>query len=78
MKAIETTGVIEKSGLLKLDKRVNYPKKQKVKVIILYNEDDDINEKLWLTSISDNPAFAFLNDKAEDIYSIDDGKPIRK
>lgn len=78
MKAIETTGRIEQSGILKLDKPLHFPKKQKVRVIILYSEDDEMDEKHWLASISSNPAFAFLNDAAEDIYSINDGNPIRK
>lgn len=78
MKAIETTGRIEKPGFVKLDSPVDLKNKQKVRVIILYNEDEDITEKIWLASISTNPAFAFLNDKEEDIYTIHDGKPIKK
>jgi len=78
MKAIEITGEIEKAGLLKLDFPIDLRRKQKVKVIILYNEEDNINERLWLTAISNNPVFEFLKDKAEDIYSILDGKPIKK
>lgn len=78
MKAIETTGKIEKSGILKLDKPIVLHKKQKVRVIILYNEDDEIDEKLWLTAISKNPSFTFLKDKSEDIYSTSDSKPIKK
>ncbi len=78
MKAIETTGRIEKSGLVKLDTPIDLKNKQKVRVIILYNEDEDINEKAWLSSISSNPAFAFLKEPEEDIYTIADGKPIKK
>lgn len=78
MKAIETTGRIEKSGLLKLDSPIDLKNKQKVRVILLYNEDEDIEENTWLASISSNPAFAFLNEKEEDIYTIHDGKPIKK
>lgn len=78
MKAIETTGRIEKSGMVKLDTPVDLHNKQKVRVIILYNEEEDINENLWLSSISSNPAFDFLKDKKEDMYSITDGKPIKK
>ena len=78
MKAIETTGKIEKSGLIRLDRQIDFPKKQKVRLIILYNEDDESDEKLWLTAISHNPAFEFLDDEAEDIYSNHDGKPIKK
>lgn len=78
MKAIETTGRIEKSGMVKLDSPIDLRNKQKVRVIILYNEEEDITEKLWLSSMSANPAFEFLKDEKEDIYSIVDGKPIKK
>jgi hypothetical protein len=79
MKAIETTGRIEKSGHLKLDKPLDViAKNQKVKVIILYDETDDIGEMEWLSAIANNPAFEFLKDEGENIYSIRDGKPIKK
>ena len=34
------------------------------------------SENFWMNSISTNPAFAFLNDSSEDIYSLNDGEPI--
>jgi hypothetical protein len=77
MKALETTGRIEKSGVLKLDKPLAISSRQKVKVIILYAEDEEIDENDWIGSINNNPSFAFLNDKKEDIYSIADGKPFK-
>ena len=40
------------------------------------NDIDDDDEALWLKSISKNPAFEFLMDKDEDIYSIHDGEPL--
>lgn len=33
-------------------------------------------EKLWMDSISKNPAFDFLKDCEEDIYSQKDGEPL--
>jgi hypothetical protein len=70
MKAIETTGRVEKSGYLKLDKPIEAIKKnQKVKVIILFDESDNITDKEWLSSLSNNPSFDFLKDESEDIYS---------
>lgn len=78
MKAIETTGRLEKSGILKLDKPIaisKISKNQKVKVIILYGEEDEIEEKDWLSSLSNNTSFSFLKNKREDIYSLSDGKP---
>jgi hypothetical protein len=78
MKALETTGRIEKSGVLKLDKPLSIAGRQKVKVIILYAEDEEIGESDWLASLSGNPSFAFLKNKKEDIYSLADGKPFNK
>jgi len=76
MKAIETTGTIDKKGGLLLDIPLRI-KEKKVKIIILMPEENELEEeKLWLTSISNNPAFDFLKDKEEDIYSIADGKPL--
>jgi len=37
--------------------------------------DDEISEEEWLYAIAHNPAFDFLKDPAEDIYSVQDGKP---
>ena len=33
-------------------------------------------ERLWLTSVSRNPAFAFLSEPEEDIYGPHDGTPL--
>lgn len=74
MKAIETTGMIDRKGLLRLDSPLR-TRQRKVKVIILLpeeNESDD--EMLWLRSLANNPAFDFLKDEKEDIYSLTDGK----
>ena len=79
MKAIETSGRIEKSGHLKLDKPIEVlAKNQKVKVIILYDETDAISEKEWLSAISGNSSFDFLKEESENIYTIHDGKAIKK
>ena len=37
-------------------------------------EADEWNETEWLKASLYNPAFDFLNDPEEDIYSINDGK----
>ena len=38
--------------------------------------EDELNEKNWLNTVSNNPSFAFLHDPEEDIYTLDDGKPV--
>lgn len=73
MKAIETTGRINKAGNLTLDIPLK-DKNQKVKVIVLLSDETNSEEeKTWLQSISKNPAFDFLKDPAEDIYSLESG-----
>lgn len=76
MRAIEINSKTDKSGLLKLDYRLGKPEKN-VRILILledepYQQDD---EKLWMDSVSKNPAFNFLNEPEEDVYTIKDGEP---
>ncbi|NHE59596.1 MULTISPECIES: hypothetical protein [Cyclobacterium] len=74
MKAIETTGQINQEGAILLDQPL-VVRGKKVKIIILMEEDEK-EEKEWLSTMSTNPAFDFLKDEQEDIYSITDGKPL--
>ena len=79
MKAIEINTRTDKSGNLRLDYPLNN-KDSVVRVIILLEENSEEleEEKRWLYSIQNNPAFDFLNDPEEDIYSLTDGEPIKK
>jgi len=74
MQAIETTAQVDQSGNLHLLTPLRL-RNQKVRVIILLPESDDIDDKTWLYAIQ-NPAFDFLNEPEEDIYSNQDGNPI--
>jgi hypothetical protein len=74
MKAIETTGKVDKEGVLHLDAPLEL-KELNVKVIVLIPEEAEIKEREWLKAVSTNPAFGFLRDEKEDIYSPKDGKP---
>lgn len=76
MKAIEIHSETDQDGVLKIHYNIN-KSNSKVRVLILYddkNESDD--ENLWLQSISHNPSFDFLNDPAEDLYSLKDGESL--
>jgi len=76
MKAIEINSKTDKYGNLKIEYPLN-KKNSNVRVLILLDDDylNPDDEKLWLQSISKNPAFDFLNDPDEDIYSIKNGEP---
>ncbi|MFW6272928.1 MAG: hypothetical protein ACOC2U_04020 [bacterium] len=75
MRAIEINSKTDKKGHLKIDYQLD-KSDSNVRVLILVDDNpDNDEEKIWLDSISSNPAFDFLKDKSEDIYSINDGEP---
>lgn len=78
MTAIEMTGTVDEHNQLKLDGSLPFSGPKRVRVIVLSRLDDEIDEIdeiSWLQAASQNPAFAFLADPAEDIYSMTDGEP---
>jgi hypothetical protein len=76
MKAIEINSKTDKTGHLRINYKLDKSERN-VRVLILINDDiSELDEEnLWLNSISTNPAFDFLSDSSEDIYSIKDGEP---
>ena len=77
MTAIEMTGRIDEHQQLQLDGPLPMSGPMRVKVIVLYPLDDEWDEREWLQVAAHNPAFDFLNDPEEDIYSVTDGDPFR-
>lgn len=77
MKAYELKSKTDKKGHLKIDYNLGRPLSN-VRILILLDEvtSDQEEENLWMNSISNNPAFDFLNDSSEDIYSLKDGEPL--
>ncbi|MGB7251140.1 MAG: hypothetical protein WBC73_19560 [Phormidesmis sp.] len=75
--AIEATGMIDSRGYLQLDQPLSNAKDQRVRVIVLLADDDTISEQDWLKAAATNPAFSFLADAEEDIYTLNDGKPVK-
>ena len=76
--AIEATGTIDSQGHLQLDQPLSSARDQRVRVIVLLEEiEDSIEEQDWLKAAATNPSFAFLYDAEEDIYTLNDGQPVR-
>jgi hypothetical protein len=46
----------------------------RVRVLVLFASDDEWNEAEWLHAAAHNPAFAYLAESQEDIYTLSDGK----
>ena len=76
MKPIEIYSKTDREGYLKIEQKLGVAEKD-VRVCVFFDEEKtDDEESLYLKSISNNPAFDFLNDPAEDIYYLTDGMPI--
>ncbi|MGI8495229.1 MAG: hypothetical protein ACR2L1_07945 [Pyrinomonadaceae bacterium] len=75
--AIETTGTINANHKLVLDDELPSNAPSRVRVIVLYDDAEDLGEREWLQAASKNEVFDFLNDEAEDIYTLKDGKPLQ-
>jgi hypothetical protein len=76
MRALEITGRIDEKGFIQIDKPLRVVNKR-VKIILLMQEDGDVSDEEWLYAASANPAFDFLNEEAENIYTVSDGKPMK-
>jgi hypothetical protein len=77
MTAIEMTGRIDENRQLQLDNPLPVSGPMRVRVIVLYPIQDEEDETEWLQAAARNPAFEFLKDPEEDIYSLTDGEPFR-
>jgi hypothetical protein len=60
---------------LRLDEPLPLPGQSRVRVIMLVPEAEDTSEAAWAKAASASPAFDFLKDAAEDVYTAADGKP---
>lgn len=75
MQAIETQALVDHEGQLKLANPLPV-RDQRVRVLLLLPDTDRLTDESWLQAAGQNPAFAFLHDEEEAIYSINDGKPV--
>lgn len=75
MNAIETTGIVDEQRQLTLDEPLPLVGPSRVRVLILVPEPGDVDESAWLKAAKANPAFDFLKEEAENVYSRADGRP---
>ena len=74
LQAVELIGTIDEKGQLHLDEPISAVGQGRVRVILL-PEEAGIGGNEWLKAAANNPAFDFLEDPDEDIYTLDDGQP---
>jgi hypothetical protein len=76
--AIETTGTIEPNGRIVIDEMFSVSAPTPVRVIVLFPESEGLTENEWMQAAARNETFKFLRDAEEDIYTLDDGKPLNQ
>lgn len=74
LKAVEVAGNIDEQHQLHLDSPLPIEGPSRVRVIILFPEQADVDENEWLKAAATNPAFDFLKEAREDLYTVTDGK----
>ena len=74
-RAIEVGATIDEQRELHLDGPLPAVRPGRARVIVLVPEDGEPDEAEWLKMAATNPAFAFLRDPEEDIYTAADGRP---
>ena len=77
-RAVETTGRIDEEHRLVIAEPLPVDGPQAVRVIVLLSEPaeaQEFGEQEWLRAAASSPAFDFLKDEREDIYSLSDGRP---
>lgn len=76
VQTLKMTAQVDGTGQLIIEKPLLTVLNKQVKIIVLFEEEtDEFDEATWLQSLSVNPAFDFLKDDAEDIYTLEDGQP---
>ena len=81
MKAIESKGTINEKGKLEVEQLFEEHGK-KVKVLVLIEEESEYqygeqDGSEYQSMVKENPAFDFLKEEEEDLYSLEDGKPFK-
>lgn len=75
VKALDLTGTVDEKHQLHLDEPLPFMGPSRVRVLILVTEEQEITEVEWLRAAAADAAFDFLQNPAEDMYTLDDGKP---
>jgi len=60
-----------------LDEPYDLPANAPLMVTLMPSSPDPDSEEAWLKVASFSDAFTFLNDPEEDIYTLNDGEPLR-
>lgn len=76
MKAIEIEYKTDNKGRLNIEYQLNRSNSAVRVLIFVKDSTSQEEEKEWLKAISGNPAFEFLKNDSEDLYSLTDGEPI--
>ncbi|MBI5529397.1 MAG: hypothetical protein HY897_23985 [Deltaproteobacteria bacterium] len=77
LRAFELDGMVDRNHRLRVDEPLPVEGPSRVKVIVLVPVVDELSERDYFRIAMNDPAFGFLKDSAEDVYSAADGKAFR-
>ena len=75
-RSIETEGMIDKSHRLVVSERFPVRGPRKVRVIVFFDEEEEIPQENWLQAAEAGGSFDFLSEEGEDLYDERDGESL--
>ena len=76
MNAIETPEVVDVQHQLRLNEPLPIAGQSRLRAVVLVPEKAEASEAAWTKAAATGPAFNFLKDAAEDIYTGAEAKPL--
>ena len=74
--ALEVSAEIDEQRNIHISGPLPIAGPRRVRLIILFDDGSDVDEQEWLHAAARNPAFAFMAEEGEDLYSLADGWPL--
>lgn len=76
MKAIEVTGSVNEEGCVQIDQPLPAAKSTRFRGILLFPDSESSLDQEWSSSAVQASVQDWLDDPAEDIYTLEDGEPV--
>jgi predicted DNA-binding antitoxin AbrB/MazE fold protein len=73
---LKTIKAVYENGLFHPLESISLPDRTEVKLVFL-SPEDDLSSLALAKLAEESPSFAFLADPREDIYTLEDGEPVR-
>lgn len=76
MRAIEVTGSVSEDGSVQFDQPLSAAKSTRFRGILLFPDSESSTDQEWSSSAVQASVQDWLDNPAEDIYTLEDGEPL--